>query len=119
MSSVADAAEAPESKRAGHQLASGPLALRVVGTLALQPNHQRGAAVQAARFFARVVVLRPLLAVADGVEAGSGNPAARQVLTHGIGAALAEGQVVFGRADVARMTFDLDAQVRVLLHRLD
>ena len=44
-------------------------------------------------------------------------PRLDEVLAHRGRAAFAERQVVFGRADVAGVAFDLDLQVRVLLQR--
>ena len=64
-------------------------------------HHERGATVETARFLTRVVVLRPLLAVAHRSKPVGSNTAAREVVLHGISPALAERQVVFGRADVA------------------
>ena len=46
-------------------------------------------------------------------------PRLRQVVAHGVRAPLAEREVVFGRADVAGVAFDLEPQLRVLLQRLD
>ena len=42
--------------------------VRVQRVLPLDADDERRAAIQAARLFARVVVLRPLFAVADGVQ---------------------------------------------------
>ena len=86
-------------------------------SLSAQSHHQRRAAIEAARLFARVVELRPLLAVADRAEAVGADAAARQVVADRGGAAFAERQVVLGRADVAGVAFDLDPQRRVLLQR--
>ena len=80
--------------------------------LLLDAHDERGAAIEAAGLFARVVVLRPLLAVADGAQPVGADAAAGQVVAHRVGAALAERQVVFGRADVAGVAFDLDAAGR-------
>jgi hypothetical protein len=76
-------------------------------------------AVEPARFLAGVVVLRALLAVAHGAEPIGADAAAREIVAHRVGAPLAERQVVLGRADVAGVPFDLDAQVGVLLQRPD
>ena len=78
--------------------------------LLLQPDDHRGAPVQTPRLFAGVVVLRPLLTVADRAQTvGARSPRDDEVVADGVGAALAERQVVFGRADVAGVAFDLDA----------
>ena len=85
----------------------------------LHAHDEGGATVQPARLFAGVVVLRPLLTVADGPQPVGADAAAGEVLADRVGAALAERQVVFRRADVAGVALDLDAQVRVLLQRAD
>src|SRR5262245_19220134 len=82
-----------------------------------QVHRQRRATVQAARLLSRVVVLRTLFAVADGAQPIRADAAADQVVLHRVRAPVAERQVVFRRADVARVAFDLDAQRRVLAHR--
>src|SRR5687767_14235955 len=82
-------------------------------------HYESGATVQAPRLFARVVMLWPLLAVADRADAVGADPAAHQILAHGAGAPVAERDVVLRRADVAGVSFDLDSRLRILLHRLD
>src|SRR5438046_2599007 len=84
-----------------------------------EPDEERGAAIQAPGLFARVVVLRPFLAVAYGREPAGGDTPADEVVAHRIGATLTEGHVVFRRADVARVAFDLDADVGVALQHRD
>src|SRR2546422_47312 len=66
--------------------------------------------------FARVVVLRTLLTVADGAEPIAGDPLAGQIRLHRVGAPVAQRQVVFRRPDVARVPLDRQPQRRVLLH---
>src|SRR5688500_6050110 len=55
----------------------------------LQPDSHRGAAVQPARLFARVVVARALFTVAHQLQPAGVDAAARQVLTHRGGAPFA------------------------------
>src|SRR4051812_44252930 len=96
-------------------------------TIALQPSdlshllsqvdHERGAPVQAARFLAAVVVLRPLFAVTDRSHPIRGYAAADEVVLDGVGATITEREVVLCRADAAGVAFDLDTQRRVLPHR--
>src|SRR5882672_5396939 len=86
-----------------------------------QTNDKCGATVESPGFLARVVVLRPLFAVAHRAEAIRADAAADEVVAHRSGTTLAERQVVLGRADVAGVAFDLHPDVRVLLqhcHRL-
>src|SRR6476619_5337312 len=87
--------------------------------LSAQPDHQRGAAVEATGLFAAVVELGPLFAVAHRAQTIRSHTAARQVLADRGRAAFTKREVVLGRADVAGVAFDLDAQVRVLLERAD
>src|SRR5918999_2578932 len=67
----------------------------------LHAHEQCGAPVQAARFLARVVVLRPLFAIADRAQAIGADAAAGEVLADRRRTAFAEREVVLGRADVA------------------
>src|SRR5262245_23058055 len=80
---------------------------------------QRGAPVQPPSFLARVVVLRPLFAVAHCSESVGADPAAGQVVTNRSRTTLAKREVVLGRADVAGVTLDHEAQRAVGLHRGD
>ena len=80
----------------------------------VEPHDERGATVQSPRLFARVVVLRLLFTVADGLQSRGGDAVLRQVIAHRVGAAFAERQVVFGRADAAGVAFNGQAQRRVL-----
>src|SRR5262245_1394972 len=82
--------------------------------LAHESDDQRRSTVEAARLLAGVVVLRTLLAVADGAEPIRADAAADEIVAHRVGAAFAEREVVFRRADVAGVAFDLDADVGVL-----
>src|SRR5215467_7209559 len=76
----------------------------------LHESHGQGCAtIEAPRLLTRVVVLRPLLAVADRLQAIGADAAAHEIVLHRGGAALAEGEVVLRRADVARVSFDLHA----------
>src|SRR4051795_12222042 len=75
-----------------------------------QIDDEGRAAVEPARFLARVVVLRTFLAVADRVQPFRRHAAADEIVAHGVRAAIAESEVVFGRADAASMAFDLHAQ---------
>src|SRR3954466_3235608 len=75
-----------------------PSSVVLAQTLALQRDSQRGAAVETARLFPGVVVLRPLFTVADGAEAIRTDAAADEIVAHRTGAALAEREVVLGRA---------------------
>src|SRR5262245_20701444 len=84
--------------------------------LLLQTDDQRGPTVEAAGFFARVVMLRTFLAVAHGAEPIGPNATAGEVLTHGVRATIAEREVVLRRADAAGVALDLDAQRGILLH---
>src|SRR5262245_28241737 len=94
----------------------GPESARAVrSSLPRHPHDERGAAIEPPRLLAGVVVLRPLLAVADGLEPVGRNPAAGEVLAHGSRPALAEREVVLRRADVAGVAFDLDPQIGVRL----
>src|SRR5690606_3556297 len=92
---------------------------RAKRALSLHANDQRRAAIEPSRLFARVVVLRPLLAVAHRAQTIGADAAAREVIAHRVGAAFAEREVVFGRADVAGVAFDLEPQLRILLQRRD
>src|SRR4029077_7541941 len=86
--------------------------------LALSQIHrQRRTTIQAARFFTRVLVLRPLLTIADRPEAVFRDAAAHEVVLHSRRAPIAEREVVLGRADVAGVPFDLDPKRRRLAHR--
>src|SRR5690349_12913647 len=85
----------------------------------LNPDQERGAAIQAARFFAAVVELRALFAVAHRAEPVGADAAAREVVADRGRAALAQGQVVLRRADVAGVPLDLEAQVWIVLQRSD
>src|SRR5512145_3556834 len=98
-----------EPRNPGTQEPRNPGTQEPRNLLPLNPNDHRGSAVQAPRLFTRVVVLRPFLAVADRAEPIRADAAARQVVADRVRAALAERQVVLGRADVARVPFDLDA----------
>src|SRR5262249_46177655 len=84
-----------------------------------QPDDERGAAVEPAGLFARVVVLRALFAEAHRREPVGGDAAANEVVAHRVGAALAEGEVVLRRADVAGVPFDVHADVGVALQHGD
>src|SRR3954451_20359894 len=85
-----------------------------VRAFALSDVHdERGPAVQPARLFTSVVVLRPLFTVADGAQAVGSDAAADQILANRVRAAVAQRQVVLGRADVAGVSFDFDAKRRV------
>src|SRR4051812_11170819 len=80
-----------------------------MGTTRLLHSHDHGGpAIEAARLFTRVVVLRPFLAVAHDVQPIGADAAARQVVAHRGRPALAEREVVLGRADVAGVAFDRD-----------
>src|SRR4029078_1452239 len=92
---------------------------RGAGGLLLPPHDELRAPVQAARLFARVVVLGPLFTVAHGAEPVRGHAARRQVVADGGAAALAEAEVVLGGADAAGVAFDLEPQRRVVPHRAD
>src|SRR5262245_40632821 len=78
--------------------------------LPLEVDDERRTTVQPASLLAAVVVLRPLLAVADRAQPVGSDAPADQVIAHRVGAAIAERQVVLGRADIARMAFDLEPQ---------
>src|SRR2546426_7030532 len=78
-------------------------------TQLLQSHRERRTAIQPSRLLAAVVVLRPFLTVADGLHAVGRDSAVDQILTDCLRAAFAEREVVFGRADVAGVTFDRDA----------
>src|SRR5437868_2663852 len=73
-------------------------------------DHEGRAAVEPARFLTAVVVLRPFLTVADRPHPVGRNAAADEVVLHRIRTAIAEREVVLGRADVAGVPFDLDAK---------
>src|SRR3954454_17352238 len=90
-----------------HPISHQLLAISHVSALP-QIDHESGAPIQASRFLAAVVVLRPLLTVAHRPQAVGGDTTAHQVVLHGVRATVAEGEVVFGRADAAGVTFDLD-----------
>src|SRR6476660_5341454 len=96
-------------KREG-QMAIGfcplPSALRGSLSLLRQPDGQGGASIEAARLLAAVVVLRPLFAVADGVQSIGADTTADKVLAHRGGSPVAQRQIVLGRADVAGVPFD-------------
>src|SRR5689334_25266003 len=97
-----------------------PTRYRLMNRMRFSPadaDDERGATIEPARFLAAVVVLRPFLAVADRSEPIGANAPARQVVADGRRAPLTQRQVVLGRADVARVSFDLDPQVRILLQR--
>src|SRR6266702_4288217 len=55
------------------------------------------------------------LAVTDGVEVGGRNAEIDEVLFDGVGAAIAEGEVVFGGAAFIAMAFDIDLFIRIAL----
>src|SRR5437588_3658709 len=76
-------------------------AARTGSELLLQSDDERGATVEPTRLFARVVVLRTLLTIADRRQPAHGDPVAHQVVAHRVGAALAEREVVLGRPDIA------------------
>src|SRR5262245_4636314 len=80
-----------------------------------QSHNERGAAVQASRLFTRVVVFRARLTADDRVESRRAQPSPDQVIPRPVGAARTEREVVFRRSDVARVAFDLDTHVRILL----
>src|SRR6266545_4493495 len=71
-----------------------------------QIDDESRAPVQTTRFFARVVVLRPLLTVAHGPQTILRNSAAYEVVLHSRRASVAEREVVLRRADAAGMPFD-------------
>src|SRR4051794_37065600 len=99
----------------GRQSGPAPLWRPARAGLLLRHAHgEGGAPVEAPRLFARVVVLRSLLTVAHAAEPVRTDAVAREVVANRVRAALAERQVVFGRADVAGVAFDLDPQARVL-----
>src|SRR5690606_15744636 len=56
---------------------------------------------------------RTFLAEADGVDAGGGHAAADQIGAHGLGAAGAQGQVVFARAAFVGVAFNADRDLRI------
>src|SRR5262249_32327727 len=58
---------------------------------------------------------RPLLAVGDGLQPVPVDAERDEIVLHGIGAPLAQREVVFARAALVAVTFDRDAILRVLL----
>src|SRR5262245_3810439 len=86
-----------------HRSSPAPLFLR----LFLQVDDQSRTTVETARLFASVVVLRTLFAVAHRGETRLRHAPADQIVADRVGSAIAEREVVFGRADVAGVTFDL------------
>src|SRR5688572_2768580 len=86
-------------------------------SLLCEPHGECCAAIEATRLFARVVVPRPLFAVAHRLQAIGAHTVRGQVFAYGGGAAFAEREVVFGRADVAGVAFERQPQRGVFLHR--
>src|SRR5438874_5530934 len=84
-----------------------------------QVDEQRCAPIQTSRLFARVVVLRPLLSVADRAESIRADAPAHQVVLYGVRAALAAREVGYRRADIARVAFDFHVHSRILLRHAD
>src|SRR6185369_135630 len=78
-------------------------------------DHQYCASVQTSRFFARVVVLRVLLAVAPRLETRGRDAARNQIVSDTGGAPLTERQIVLRRPDAAGMPFDDYVPRRVCL----
>src|SRR5262249_12657096 len=75
--------------------------------------------IQPTGFLSRVVVLRILLAVAPRLQARRRNATRDQVVADACRAPLTERQVVFSRADVARVSLDDDVPVRIRLQTRD
>ena len=99
----------PEMTKARLAVASRAFEVQGGWRLLRHADREGSAAVEAARLLAAVVVLGPLLAVAHGTDAVGTDATRAQVVTHRVGTTLAEGEVVFGRTDVAGVAFDLDA----------
>src|SRR5205823_4220482 len=102
---AAPAATAGSSSSVARRIASGArgtgrLIIAASGRRSLlDSDDERGSPVEAARLFARVVVLRALLAVAPRFETAGGNAARDEVVADAGRAPLTERQVVLGRAD--------------------
>src|SRR5262249_41383440 len=94
-----------DSQRVNGSFVSGlvPCVLRLATCdLRLSQVHgERRATVQAARFLARVVVLRTLFSIADRPQPVGADAAAHQIVLHRVRAPVAQRQVVLGRPDVA------------------
>src|SRR5262245_8495240 len=85
----------------------------------LQAYDQRRASIQTPRFLPLVAVFGPFLAVADRSQPVARDAARYEVVAYGGGTAITEREVVLRRADVAGMTFDVDAERRVAVERAD
>src|SRR5262249_40067644 len=96
-----------KTQTAGCPKATGRLKVEEEKTVALlHLDDERRASIETARLFSSVVVLRPLLAVTPRFEPASSDTTRKQILADGVRPALAEREVVFGRSDAARVTFD-------------
>src|SRR5262249_19238535 len=86
---------------------------------ALDIDHQSRATIQAPRVLFAVVIFWLRFAEAHQRQAVRGHPVPNEVLANRVGPTFSQRQVVFRRADVARVAFDPDLERGVLLQDLN
>src|SRR5579859_1623321 len=93
--------------------------LRLLQRIATRENREFIAAVLRPGILVVAGVERPLLAVRDGLDAAGIDPMAHEILLGGVGAAIAQGEVVFVGPALVTVAGDLHPQRRILLQYRD